>query len=130
MTIMKNLLLIFTGVAFLVTIAFGQGQLTVGKGGNHWQRFWGWTPKQPPPLSLPESYSLALARMGSATNRFFCVAASSLEMTNHYFPGWAFVFSNTNGEHARIEVSFDKEFRIDPRSETLLGQSTPDAGVK
>lgn len=119
---MKNLLLAFTCAAFIATVVFGQGQLTVGKGGNHWQQYWGWTPKQPPPLSLPEGYALAIGHIGGATNRFFCVGASSLEMTNYYFPGWAFVFSNTNGQRARVEISFDKELRIDPRSAKVLQQ--------
>jgi len=117
---MKYFLLISLGIALTVPWILGQGQLTVGSGGNHWQRFLGWDPKQPPPLSLPEGYALAISQVGTATNRFFCVAASSLEMTNYYFRGWAFCFSDANGRRALVEVSFDKELRIDPRSEKLL----------
>jgi hypothetical protein len=117
---MKRFLFIGMGVALMTSWMLGQGQFTPRHGGNHWQHFWGWNPKQPPPLSLPESYSLTLAHIGRATNNFFCVSASSLEMTNYYFRGWAFSFSDTNGRRARVEVSFDKELRTDPQSEKLL----------
>lgn len=115
---MKRFLIAAFASLAIGSFVLGQGQLNIG--GNHWQRYWGWPTNAAPPISLPEAYSLALAHVGPATNRFYCVAASSLDMTNFHFRGWSFTFSSTNGQQARVEVSFDKELRADPRSEKIL----------
>jgi len=117
--VIKTIFLVVVSTATAVSLLLGQGNVT--SGGNRWQRFLGWEPSTPPPLILTEAYGLALDRVGTASNRFYCVSASCLEMTNHYFRGWSFVFSNTNGDRARVEVSFDKELRTDPHSRELLG---------
>lgn len=77
-------------------------------------------PKTPPPLGVPEAYSLAAAYLGSATNRFYCVSATCLEMGGSGFPAWKFAWSDTNGERAYLEVTFDKEVYPDPKTEILL----------
>jgi hypothetical protein len=111
--------LLFASLSALsLTMVFGQGKLSLG--GNHWQKYWGWSTNAPPPLPLPEAYQLALAHVGDASNRFFCVSATTLDMTDFHFRGWAFTFSSTNGLNARVEVSFDKEIRVDARSEHLI----------
>ncbi len=117
---MKRIIFLILAALSVAGFLMAQGHVTVG--GNHWQRYWGWPTNAPPPLALPDAYSLALAHVGSATNRFYCVAASTLEMTNYHFRGWGFTFSNTNGQRARVEVSFYKELRTDPRSERTLLQ--------
>jgi hypothetical protein len=63
-------------------------------------------PKTPPPLSLPEAYTLATAHLGVRTNQFYCVKASCLERIQ--YAGWVFGFSSTNGQTAHLIVWFDK----------------------
>lgn len=62
------------------------------------------------PLALPEAYSLAVAHVGAATNRLWCVSASCLEEAKSFsfVTRWTFGFSNTNGEITRVIVFFDK----------------------
>ncbi len=65
--------------------------------------------KKPPPLSLPDAYSAALAFVGPATNRLWCVSAAcdpdyGTTVTTH----WKFGFANTNREITEINVFFDK----------------------
>jgi hypothetical protein len=72
-------------------------------------------PKRPPPLALPEAYALATARLGSATNRFFCVSATCVEPPTFMTTGWTFGFSDTTGQIAQVKVFFDKIVYIDPR---------------
>ena len=95
------------------SLLFAQG-LVISGGGKPYD------PKAPPAISLPEAYAMVTARMGTATNRFYCVSASCLE-TMHY-AGWTFGFSNTNGERATIKVFFDSRIVhiADARSEALL----------
>jgi hypothetical protein len=76
--------------------------------------------KRPPVVQLSEAYALTLAYMGPATNHFYCVSASCLEKTKIGLSGWSFSFSNTNGERASIDVSFDKVVRVDEHSAQLL----------
>ena len=115
---MKRAILSILGIVLATGFLLAQGTVTVG--GNRWQRFWGWKPTTPPPLTIVEAHALAVAHIGSATNRFYCVSANCLEMTNYTFRGWAFTFSDTNERQARVEISFDKELRIDLRSQELL----------
>lgn len=79
-------------------------------------------PKTPPVLTLPRAFALAVAHIGSATNRFYCLSAICLERTLPGYPGWVLWFSNTNGERARVEVYFgDKDAYIpDAKSAALL----------
>src|SRR5262245_45075739 len=72
--------------------------------------------KRPPPLTLPQAYAVAEKRIGTATNRFYCLAASCLDPTNKVSTGWVFEFSNTNGERAVIKVLSNTEVWIDERS--------------
>ena len=71
--------------------------------------------KRPPPLALSEAYALATARLGSATNRLFCVSATCVEPPTFMTTGWTFGFSDTNGQIAKVKVFFDKIVYIDPR---------------
>ena len=90
-------------------------------GGNSWRQHESpYDAKMPPPLRIIEAYELALARVGNATNRYYCVTASCLEPTKRGLPGWTFCFSNTNGERACVEISFDKEVDADAQSGKLL----------
>jgi hypothetical protein len=101
-------------------ILFAQGTLV--SGGKRWTSVQTYDAKTPPPLALAEAYALGLNRVGRATNRFYCIHASCLELTNNGFTGWTFWLSNTNGQRARVDVFFDKEVYIDPQSsETLHG---------
>jgi hypothetical protein len=117
---MKRLIVAVSAAAVGAVFLFAQGR-TFPPGGNHWQEYWGWEPPKPPPIALPDAYALVLAHIGSATNRFCCVTASCLEMTNYGHQGSAFSFSDTNGQHARVQVTFDKELYTDPGSRQLLG---------
>jgi hypothetical protein len=55
------------------------------------------------------------ARLGSATNRLFCVSATCVEPPTFMTTGWTFGFSDTNGQIAQVKVFFDKNVYIDPR---------------
>jgi hypothetical protein len=113
---MKRIIL----TALATTIAVGL--LAQGKAGSAgWRRFESpYDGKTPPPIGLSEAYGLALVRLGAATNRFYCVSGGCLEKTKRGLPGWTFYFSNTNGERAYMEVSFDKEVDTDAQSAELL----------
>ena len=64
---------------------------------------WAYDPKTPPPLSLSDAYAKALLKLDKATNRFHCISASCVEMSNtNGWTGWTFWFSITNGQRARI----------------------------
>jgi hypothetical protein len=76
--------------------------------------------RKPPPLALPVAYKLALGQLGDVTNRFHCVSATCLTGTNLWSNGWVFTFSNTNGDHAQVNVYFTGTLGIDPKSRTLL----------
>jgi hypothetical protein len=49
---------------------------------------------KPPTLSLPAAYQLAVAALGSDTNRFHCVGASII--MDFGAPRWSFTFYDTN----------------------------------
>jgi hypothetical protein len=70
----------------------------------------------PPPLEISKAYALAIARLGGATNRFYCVTASCVEPSNHWSSGWTFGFSNTNGRIAHVRVLFNQEAYVEDRS--------------
>src|SRR5258705_13097819 len=108
------------GLASLLVAGFLLAQGTITSGGKRWTAFQTYDGKTRPPLSLSEAYVLAQARIGGATNRFYCVRASCLEMTNNGFTGWSFWYSNTNTQQARVDVFFDKEVRIGIQSADLL----------
>ena len=92
-------------------------QSILGSGGRRWTKYQTYGPKDRPPLALTEAYTLAVARLGPATNRFHCISASVLEMggTNGW-TGWTFWFSNTNGDRASMWVFFDGGVTCDFRS--------------
>jgi hypothetical protein len=76
--------------------------------------------KNPPPLSLPDAYALALAELGSDTNQNYCISAACSDVIppipnegTHGQGGWTFEFSNTNGIQKRVFVYFDKARYID-----------------
>jgi hypothetical protein len=62
--------------------------------------------KTPPAKTLPQAYAQALAFIGPATNRFWCVSASCVESPS---AGWVLWFSNTNGQRARVDVYFGEK---------------------
>jgi hypothetical protein len=94
-------------------VLFGQGL----SGSSHHP---GFDPKRPPPLPLPEAYTLATTRLGPATNSFFCVSATCLEPPTFMTTGWTFGFSNTNGQIVQVKVFFDKIVYVDPQGTGLL----------
>ncbi len=73
----------------------------------------------PPRVGLERAYALAIARVGDATNRFWCVSASCVEDESWR---WVFWFSNSNGQRARVDVAFAaKEATVmDSKSAALL----------
>ncbi len=73
----------------------------------------------PPAVALERAYALAIARVGDATNRFWCVSASCVEDESWR---WVFWFSNSNGQRARVDVAFAaKEATVmDSKSAALL----------
>lgn len=77
-------------------------------------------PKTRPPVSIEQAYSLAASYLGPATNRFYCTRATCLEMGLSGFPAWKFTWSDTNGQPAYVEVTFDKEVYPDPKTEAIL----------
>jgi hypothetical protein len=90
-------------------------------GGNSPRRYRSpYDPRSRPPVALAEAYPLAAAYFGTATNRFYCVSASCLEIGLSGFPAWKFSWSDTNGERAYVEVTFNKEVYPDPKTENLL----------
>ena len=76
--------------------------------------------KSTPPIDLPTAYKLAVAHVGAATNRFFCITASCLNATNKTSTGWTFVFSNTNTTNVKVKVFFNGEVSIEPQNAFLL----------
>jgi hypothetical protein len=104
----------------MLAAGFVLAQGSITSGGKRWSPFQSYDGKSRPPLSLSEAYVLAEGKIGSATDRFFCVKASCLEMTNNGFTGWTFWFSNTNFEQARVDVFFDKEVHMGLQSAELL----------
>jgi hypothetical protein len=116
----KATVLIVISMFAAACLLLAQGN-TQPPGGNGWRRYQSpYDPKARPPVEMPEAYALALARVGVSTNRFYCVTAGCLESTKRGLPGWTFCFSNTNGQRACVEVSFDREVDADSRSSELL----------
>lgn len=101
-------------------ITFSQG--TIMSGNTRWTPVQTYDGKIPPPLPLSEAYEIALGRLGKATNRFYCLTASCMEMTNRGFTGWTFWFANTNAQRARVDVYFDKATNLSPQSEQILAE--------
>src|SRR5690242_10245031 len=101
-TARKLMILICCGGAICAGLLLGQGR--VGSGTHRYSPFPRYDPRTRPPLSLPDAYALAIAHLGPATNRFYCVAGNCLEMTNAGFTGWTFSFWDTNGQHGRVDV--------------------------
>ena len=117
---MKCSLLVALGTLLAAGLLLAQGS-THPPSSNSWRRFESpYDPKTPPPVQLCEAYALVLTRCSIDTNRFFCQTAGCLQPTKRGLPGWTFCFSNTNGERACVEVSFDKEVDMDTRSRDLL----------
>jgi hypothetical protein len=109
-------------VLTLSIIAVAIGLLGQGKTGSHDNRVYTspYDPKTRPPVAVPEAYERALRYLGAATNRFYCVSTTCLELGRSGYPAWKFSFSDTNGESAYLEVTFDKEVYPDPRTDMLL----------
>ena len=117
-TIWGPIVCMVLAIGLMMGLAFGQGTLT--SGGRRWSAFQTYDPNTPPPLDLPKAYAMAMTRVGGATNRVYCIAATCLEMTNNGFTGWTFWFSNTNAQRARVDVFFDKEVHVDIQSGEVL----------
>jgi hypothetical protein len=120
---MKNVLVLIFASFAAIYFALGQGVAGSNPGFDFG------VPMDPPydgkkfpPLSLAEAYDMAVGRLGSTTNRFYCVSATCLEKTKSGWPAWTFSFSNTNGQTARVEVYFRKATFIDPASAEILGK--------
>jgi hypothetical protein len=100
-------------VALTAGLVFAQGP----SGSSHHS---GFDLKMPPPLALPQAYTLATMRLGPATNSFFCISATCAEPANFTSRGWTFGFSNTNRQIVQVKVFFDKDVYIDPQDSELL----------
>jgi hypothetical protein len=112
-TTMQRVVGVLCAVASTAGLLFAQGW----SGSSHLPTF---DSKRPPPLTLVQAYAIAEKRIGTATNRFYCVTASCLDPTNRVSTGWVFEVSNTNGDRAIIKVLFNSEVSIDERSAALL----------
>src|SRR6185369_14106798 len=103
---MKKLFL-FTAVIMFLATGFASGQSIIDG-----YRMYGtsppYDPRTPPPMTLPDAYALSQMYLGNFTSRWHCVSVNCLELTNNGLTGWKFVFSNTNGTRAKMEVYFDK----------------------
>ena len=96
---------LFAAVAITAAtgLLLGQGFVTSS---HHTQ----YDPKSQPPMSLSEAHELAMAHVGAATNRLWCVTATCLDETKHssFITHWTFGFSNTNAELTKVVVFFDQ----------------------
>jgi hypothetical protein len=110
---MKRIFAPVFALSAVTGLVFAQGWVFEGPGPPY-------DSKKPPPQSLPEAYAVAVADIGAATNRFYCVSATCLE--KHHYAGWTFSFSNTNGQTARVVVFFGarRAFIPDSNSAALL----------
>ncbi len=108
---MKSAVLTLIVLGLLVSVGVLLAQSVIISADRRVTKFQSYDPKTPPPLSLPEAYSLALGQLGKipgATNRFHCISASCIEMPSiDGWTGWTFWFAKTNGERARMWVFFD-----------------------
>jgi hypothetical protein len=107
---------VFVSILVLFSVAgfvFAQGWVFSGPGQPY-------DPKRPPSTSLLEAYAVAVADIGPATNRFYCVSATCLE--KQHYAAWTFSFSNTNGQTARVVVFFGakRTYIPDANSAALL----------
>jgi hypothetical protein len=116
-----SLVLLATGLAVGLL-----AQSIITSGGVRWAQPQSYDSKTPPPLALPEAYALALGNLAwapGATNRFHCISASCLELSNsNGWTGWTFWFSNTNGDRASVVVFFDGGVTADAGSAKLLSK--------
>lgn len=94
-------LLLLTAVA---AVLLAQG--ISGTGGVQAQRY---DPRTPPPLTLPQAYTLAMTYIGTATNQFWCVSGNCQpDWGSTTITHWEFGFTNTNGQQTNVLVFFDK----------------------
>lgn len=98
-------------IAIATVMVVAQGNGPVSNGSRRYAK--PYDLKAPPPLALSDAFALALAYMGPATNRFYCVSATCLPDSRGGAPGWWFTFSDTNGQLFRIETCFDKDIFTD-----------------
>jgi hypothetical protein len=99
-------------------LVLAQGR--VGSGTHRYSKYPTYNPNTAPPMAMMDAYSLAQAQIGEATNAFYCVAASCLDMTNAGFTGWTFTYANTNGQRGRVNVYFDGEVSVGAREGEVL----------
>jgi hypothetical protein len=105
-------------ISLATCMLLAQGK--VGSGTHRYSKYPTYDPNTPPPMALPDAYALAQAQIGTATNTFYCVAASCLDMTNAGFTGWTFTYANTNGQRGRVNVYFDGEVSVGAREGEVL----------
>jgi len=77
----SHLIAIVLGSVIVAGGLFAQSIVT--SGGRRWTKYQSYDSKTPPPLALPDAYALAIGRLAAipgATNRFYCISASALEM--------------------------------------------------
>jgi hypothetical protein len=68
--------------------------------------------RQPPSLSLPAAYNLALGALGAETNQFYCVQAATYANRD----SWTFTFCTTNStpQVKCVVVDFDGKTHFEP----------------
>lgn len=72
---------------------------------------------EPPSMSLPAGYELALKALGSSTNQFHCIRATvfgSGFADATAGPGWSFTFCTTNAQpkYKWVAVGFDGKSEV------------------
>ena len=99
-----NRIFLFVGISAVTGLVLAQGLVTKK---SHPQ----YDPKSQPPMTLSEAYKLAMAHVGPATNRLWCVSADLLAetKTSSSITHWTFRFSDTNGGFTKVLVFFDKD---------------------
>jgi hypothetical protein len=113
-----KLVIILVVVSAASCLVLAQGR--VGSGTHRYSKYPTYNPNTRPPMAMMDAYSLAQAQIGTATNAFYCVAASCLDMTNAGFTGWTFTYANTNGQRGRVNVYFDGEVSVGAREGEVL----------
>ncbi len=102
--LLTTLLLAALLLTSLVGALFAQG--IFGAGGAQPKRY---DSNNPPPLDLPQAYALAIAHVGTATNRLWCITGScQADWGTTTMTHWEFGFSNTNRELTKVYVFFDR----------------------
>jgi hypothetical protein len=106
---MKKFIVIIAARAVLATAVLAQSIISGGPRPD--------LRKDKPPVTLSEAYTLALHKLGTETNQFHCVEASSRTSNSKGFRGWVFTFWSTNDVHFEVFVSYGREVWPQRRSQ-------------